>query len=104
MRYLYVITLLFCTNCKAEDSHDELTHFAAHAGIGFAVNTISYGIYNKGLGLDKASSIVLSIATSLAVNAAYKHIEGATTNPTASYVYTGLGAIGSSVTVSVFNW
>jgi hypothetical protein len=104
LAFILFVALVLSTNSRAEDAHTELMHITAHAGAGFVINTISYGVYSKGLGLNKTTSTILSIATALTANGVYKRIEGAGMGSAKSYLYTGIGAVGSAGTVAVFNW
>ncbi len=98
-----MISLVVSSACFA-DTHDDLVHFSGHAGMGFAVTTFSYGLFHKGLGIDKTTSKVLAFGVGLGANLVYKKIENATTDPTQSYVSTGIGSLGAVGTVTLFNW
>lgn len=95
---------LFSSVVAKADAHDELVHFSAHAGMGYIATTASYGLLNKGLGLDKTTSKILSFGVGLAANLVYKKLEGATGDSTQSYISTGVGSLGAVGTITLFNW
>jgi hypothetical protein len=55
--------------------HQKILHFSAHVGMSFFVASCMYVLCNMMLRISKAGSIVILIATTLIIGAAYKYME-----------------------------
>jgi hypothetical protein len=104
MKYkLLLLICLFSFTAKADDTAE--VHLLAHAGASYAINTFIYGACEKGLGLPKNDSLIISTSTTLAIGLVYKMLEFASVKSTArAFVENTAGVAASGFTIKLFNW
>ena len=88
---------------------DDTTHFAAHFGVSYAINTMCYGLFRKGAKWDRFDSLLWCGVATLAVGMAYKMAEttadGQLPKNTGTAMFrNALGVGASAVTVLVFDF
>lgn len=70
MKVLVLLILISITTLSVSSRAEigETHHFLAHAGAGYALTTIGYGVFRKGADLSKPTSLVLSILLANAIS------------------------------------
>lgn len=103
MNRLY-ISLLFLlpSSCYATDS--DLTHFAAHFGMSYTIQTVLYGFNSKVLKIDKLDSEILAFVGTMAIGLLYKENEGNSPNTTTAMEQNLLGATTAVASHLVFHF
>ncbi len=99
----YLLLLLLSTQAHAFTDND-LTHFAAHAGTSFALQTVFYGVNNQYFGLSKPWAEGLGFAETLAIGFAYKALETNPPNTGTAMLENSVGALGAIGTHVVFHF
>lgn len=116
MKYVLVIVFLLGLMCysitaKADvvtSSDPNLEHFAAHFGISYMLNTFSYGVCRKALGLTQKDSFIFSAFTTLAIGFTFKYLEvmnGGNTSSWGSSMLQNAAGVGASIgTMYIFKF
>jgi hypothetical protein len=101
MKYLKLsVYLLFCVNAQALD-----TDKAAHFGMSFAINTVSYGVFNKTLGIAVVPAILLSMSTTILIGVVKEQLDKSTTGFNGNDLLAdSLGSAASSITILTFGF
>lgn len=104
MKWLMIFFLCLSSSALAESSHDELLHFAAHAGSAYAITMVTDQVCNKFLGLSPPDSLLIGLGTAIVAGSIYKLVEtGRPANMGDGVIYNGIGAIGAVGTIFVFD-
>ena len=103
---LIIILALFYLPVKAESAaSDDLLHLSAHFGSSYAINMVTFGICEKGLGLRKKDSFIIAGITTLSLGIIYKVVQFASVPTTAkSAVLDTTGILVSDLTLLAFRW
>lgn len=105
MRAWLFLILFVPTLAMAEDPYN--THFFAHVGIGYAMTTVEYGVLNRWVGIDKPTSLIVSLLLTNIASIAREAIEAKSNNSKLNWYDVRNGAIGSALsagTVLVFDF
>lgn len=113
MKYVLILSLvalLFSTPAKAEDPHEELVHFSAHAGLSYIGTTFLFGFMHKAIGLEVNDSLEFSIFTTLLLGLVYKDLEAISNRSQGipelgtSMLYNGIGCGAAMFTIKAFQF
>jgi hypothetical protein len=104
MKWFLIIAFIFLSGNALAESHDELVHFAAHAGTSYAIAMVSDQFYNKFLGWSPGNSLLGGLTTALVAGSLYKIVEtGKPSSIGDGIIYNGIGALGAIGTIFVFD-
>lgn len=92
--FLSCYSLVFSTNCKA---NDELLHIAAHVGSSYILQTVFYGINTEALKMNKPTAEALALIETLAIGLAYKLNEPASIENTMNSMF--YNSVGSTLAI-----
>ena len=104
-KYLLFLSLLLSPVAKAElgpDWSPLAMDKAAHTGYSYIINTITYGIGSRYLGMSRNDALVLSVATTMAIGFLKERRDSVFDPHDLFFDAVGTGL--SSVTIVVFNF